>query len=532
MKVVLFSLFLLVCLESCTSVKTHNTAITKQHTVAALHADVDKLYEQLKKHHPRLYQYTSKKDLEFQIDSVKQTITKPLTSRAFYKKVVPVFMQVRQGHLSLRPSGKRFTRSAKKVLKKKKFEFYDLDFEYLEGKLWVKRTVGKDSSFVGAEVLKVANTPVDTLVETYKKRFASDGFNTSLYNRAIGRFFKVLYVRDKGFLDSLKLTFKLKDSTFTKLFKRISKKTKKKKEDTLRPLQDSLKQKKEIQPLSKVALKARRLAKKKQKKKNKVYGFIPRSKDYTRNFNFIGSDTIVGYMKIRGFSNGNYKTFYKESFKKLDSAKAKHLIIDLRDNGGGRVAEVKHLYSYLAKAPFQFLENSEVANRMPFFNVVTSNTSPVLVKSIATLLAPFFVVHSWFKIKKDKGYLYYRFKSAKLEQPKPLRFKGKIYVLINGNSFSASSLIATHLKASQRATFVGEETGGAYNGCVAGFYKIYKLPTTKLIARIGVMQLEAPYKQTPDGYGVTPDVEILSNVIDREQQKDVELEWILNNIKE
>jgi hypothetical protein len=47
-------------------------------------------------------------------------------------------------------------------------------------------------------------------------------------------------------------------------------------------------------------------------------------------------------------------------------------------------------------------------------------------------------------------------------QLSPNAFKGKIYVMING-SFSASSLISSNLKT-PKVTFVGEETGGAFNG--------------------------------------------------------------------
>jgi C-terminal processing protease CtpA/Prc len=43
--------------------------------------------------------------------------------------------------------------------------------------------------------------------------------------------------------------------------------------------------------------------------------------------------------------------------------------------------------------------------------------------------------------------------------------KEKIYVMINGGSFSASSLISSNLKT-PKVTFVGEETGGAFNGTV------------------------------------------------------------------
>lgn len=65
-------------------------------------------------------------------------------------------------------------------------------------------------------------------------------------------------------------------------------------------------------------------------------------------------------------------------------------------------------------------------------------------------------------------------------------FNGEVYVLINGGSFSATTLLAANLKSSGRAVFVGEETGGAYNGCVAGSLPVYTTPNSKLPFRMGV----------------------------------------------
>ncbi|WP_227806008.1 hypothetical protein [Algibacter lectus] len=50
--------------------------------------DIDRVYNQLKKHHPNLYQYTSKTDLDFKFDSLKRAINSPINSRDFYKKLV------------------------------------------------------------------------------------------------------------------------------------------------------------------------------------------------------------------------------------------------------------------------------------------------------------------------------------------------------------------------------------------------------------------------------------------------------------
>lgn len=529
MRNLLLSVAILVLLASCASVQKHNSEITKLHTIEDLRADVDKLYHQLKKHHPKLYQYTPKSVMDFRFDSLKQSIKTPLASRDFYKKLAPVLTNVKQGHVSIRPQNKQFKRKERKALIEKKFEFYALDFEYLDKKLWVKRTYGKDSSLVGAEVVSIAGEPATELAETYKTRFASDGFNTTLHDRFVGKSFRAFYVRDKGFLDSLEVTFRTKDSIFSKLFKRIPKKEKKAL-DSMKFENDSVKK---VKPkkLTKPQKDSIKTAYKKQKAYRKKHGFISRSKTHTRNFNFIGKDSTVAYMKIRSFTNGNYKKFYEESFKKIDSAKSKYFILDLRDNGGGRIAEIQTLYSYLTDKEFQFITESEVNSRLPILKSIMTNTTPTGLKVLSGIFSPIFIVQNLLKTKRKNGKLYYKFKYAKPEDPNPLNFKGKIYVLINGNSFSASSIISTSLHATKRATFVGEETGGAYNGTVAGFYKLYELPTSKLIARIGLMQIETPYKIDPDGFGIKPDVEVLPTVKDLQDDKDPELEWVLADIE-
>ena len=104
-------------------------------------------------------------------------------------------------------------------------------------------------------------------------------------------------------------------------------------------------------------------------------------------------------------------------------------------------------------------------------------------------------------------------------------------MLINGASFSASSILSTNLHANKRAIFVGEETGGAYNGTVAGLFKFIELPNSKVVMNIGLAQIETPYEMDPDGYGIKPDVEILPTIEDRIHKIDPELDWVLEDIE-
>jgi C-terminal processing protease CtpA/Prc len=151
---------------------------------------------------------------------------------------------------------------------------------------------------------------------------------------------------------------------------------------------------------------------------------------------------------------------------------------------------------------------------------------------LVAVFSPIIVGHNLLKTQKRDGKIYYCFKQSKEQSPYENNYKGALYVLINGNSFSASSVFSTNLKGTGRATFVGQETGGAYNGTVAGLFKPFRLPTSNVTIRMGLMQIDAPFKIDPDGYGVTPDVEINAATLeDYQLDKDPAIEWVLDAIE-
>ena len=527
----IFLFLITILVTSCASVEKYNTQITKLHPVEDLHSDIDKVYKQLKRNHPHLYQFTSKETLDFKFDSLKKAIVSPMDSRSFYKQLSQVTRYVGQGHMSITPPFKRFDKKERKALNKMKFDINNLDFEYLDNKLLIVNARGNDSLLVGSEVVMVENEKPTDLIHQYKKRFASDGYNTTFHNRVLGTRFMRYYVMDKGRFDSISLTLKNADSTYTKFYKRAFKdKFVKKASDSIHNDSLSILKKPKVK-LTKAERKIKKLEAKAKRKHNSKYGYIANREEYTRNLNFVGKDSSVALLKIRGFSNGNYEAFYDEAFKTLDSLNTETLVIDLRNNFGGRLKEITYLYSYLTDEEFVMINPSETNTRSPLLKSLMSNSRSNGVKVFAGLLSPFIYGYDLFKTKKKNGQLYYKFKSSKAQEPQLNNFRGKIYVLINGNSFSASSLLSTKLHGDQRATLVGEETGGAYNGTVAGFYKVYELPHTKVKARIGLAHIDAPHKIDPDGYGVKPDIEILPTYQDRLNNVDPELDWILQDIE-
>jgi C-terminal processing protease CtpA/Prc len=262
-----------------------------------------------------------------------------------------------------------------------------------------------------------------------------------------------------------------------------------------------------------------------------VNGYNADSKNYNRYLVFIEKDSGVAIMKIRSFSKGNFRPFYKESFREIESYKSNTLILDLRDNGGGRLSEIVDLYSYLSDSTFVFLDKSEVVSKSSLMEGAYFNGGSFGLKILKAIYAPILYSYLLLTVHKESDGKNYYATHARPNKVKEGAFRGKIYVMINGGSFSASSLISSNLKSSKRVTFVGQETGGAFNGTVAGFMPVVKLPHSKLKIRIGIMAM-APHNKTEiKGHGIIPDKEIITTLKDRLQENDPELNWILDDIK-
>jgi hypothetical protein len=503
-------LFVLSLFFSCQSIKQFNETLSQPIPVAKLQSDVDYSYKKLKQLHPKLYWYISKEKLDYKFDSLKKSIQKPMTGLAFYKELSQVTKSIGQGHLGVSPSLKKYSKKEQKWIKKQgKSAFNQFDFEFIDNKLIILKNRSRHDIKENSEVLLINKEKPSELIASFKKRVASDGYNTSFFNRYLGKSFAMFYTLDKGNIqDSIQFLLKLENKDSLLVVKR----------DTFGSHSKADKIK---------------LSKKEQKEKSKFnskYGYNKETKTFTRELRFIEKDCTTALMTIKGFSNGNYYDFYEESFKTISESNTKNLIIDLRNNPGGRLIEIENLYGYLAKEPYVFIDDYEVVSRTSKLHADYFKGGGPVFKFFKILGAPFYYTINYFKVRKEgEKYLF----NTRFSKQKPLKsnnFKGKVYVLINGGSFSASSIISSNLKSTKRAVFVGEETGGAYNGTVAAQMPLVQLPYSKVNLRIGLALVSASGKSEMEGRGVFPDVEILPTIEDRKNNIDPELKWVLEDI--
>lgn len=517
MRKIILYVFTLLFFAQCSSVKKHNTHLTELIPIAQLKSDVDFTYKKLQKLHPNLYWYISKSALDSKFDSLKSTITKPINPLAFYKKLSPIVAEVRQGHTYVYPASPQMTKKETKALiKKGTGPFSQFDFDYFDNKLYVVNNKSYDKSIEsGAEVIAVNDVKPMDLIREYNNYYSSDGYNSTLKTSKSGKRFSSYFTVEKGIKDSLIYTLKYNDSIQQITIRRY-------KEDSI---------KKKEQKTKKIVTATDRVKSREIRRKKRVNGYNADSKNYNRNLQFIEKDSGVAIMKIRSFSKGNFRPFFKESFREIESYKSNTLILDLRDNGGGRLSEIVDLYSYLSDSTFVFLDKSEVVSKSSLMEGAYFNGGSFGLKILKAIYAPILYSYLLLTVHKESDGKNYYATHARPHKVKEGAFRGKIYVMINGGSFSASSLISSNLKSSKRVTFVGQETGGAFNGTVAGFMPVVKLPHSKLKIRIGIMTMVPHHKTEIKGHGIIPDKEIITTLKDRLQENDPELNWILDDIK-
>lgn len=121
----------------------------------------------------------------------------------------------------------------------------------------------------------------------------------------------------------------------------------------------------------------------------------------------------VGYIKINRFSESTYGEF-KEALDQLMDEGMKSLVLDLRDNPGGYISSAERILD-------EFLENDKLL-------LITKNKAGDEEKSYATRKGDF--------------------------------ENGKLYVLINENSASASEILAGALQDNDRGTIIGRRSFG------------------------------------------------------------------------
>lgn len=211
-----------------------------------------------------------------------------------------------------------------------------------------------------------------------------------------------------------------------------------------------------------------------------------------------------------------FKKLLEQYFNTIKEQQIRHLIIDIRKDEGGTQGMEDHLISYLIDKPYIKYKYVEVPSFTYSFIKYTDDKDDELAKD---LKEDFY--HS-----NDGRYLNIK-GHYEGDSISPDNFKGDIYILISGLTFSGGSEFAALAKNHTNAKFIGEETGGGFYGNTSGSFVYYTLPHTKLTGRIPLCKFVVQEKDNsiPFGHGVIPDHYIQPTIQDYLDGHDIEMQY-------
>lgn len=454
-------------------------------SVKQLKNDFIVLQQALEEGHGGLYRYTPKEELDKQFNSIFNNLKQPLTEIEFLRLIVPLVANINDGHSGITPS-----RSYEVHLRKQPI-LLPFKLKLIKGKVYLFRNYSDDENFVlGGEVVSINEQSISKIIDRMLEVLPSDGhIQTSKYRKLESTtLFGTLYNLLFGKTTSFSIAYRNPDDNSLKTIK--------------------------LNGLTNQEL-------------NSI--FEKRYPDAAKNLPPIELEyrNDIAILTVRTFGGMSYRRpkisfpeFLKQSFQEFEEKKIQRLIIDLRNNGGGSDLYGKLLAAYLIDKPFQYYKALEVKkNEFQFF--AHTNIPPKRRKLPGKGYS-----------KNERGW-YDSLGHPNLGMQKPLKptFKGKVYILINGGSFSATGECTSVIHFHKKAKFVGEECGAGYYGNTSGFVPTLILPNTKIRVRVPLVR----YTMAVSGYaldrGIIPDYPVFPTIKDVLSGKDTELDFVIKLIK-
>jgi hypothetical protein len=458
-----------ICLSvSCTSSrKTYNPQ--KKYPPAVIQADYTLFRRILESSHPSIYWYTPKDSMDYYFDQGYKSLADSMTEIQFRDQLSYVIAKIDCGHTSMKGS-KAFS----KYVDTASSRAFPFAMKFWSDTMVITANLRKDDPILhrGIQVKSINGYDARALTDTLFNFITTDGYsiNGKYQSLSTGFTFASMYKNVIGLTDSFDIRYidsmGFESQAWVKPYDF--------KADTM----------------NKRTLSHGPPAKGSGKKKDKPVFYLSNVS--------LQLDTVMktGFMTVGTFDRSNHlKKFFKRSFKVLQREQIKNLIIDVRSNGGGDAGLSTLLTRYIIDHKFK-LADSLYTIKPP------SEYKKYMQKSFW-----YGMLVSLVTTKDEDGKYHFRYFEKHFNYPKKKNhYEGQVFILIGGNSFSATTLFAGDLKGQKNVTLVGEETGGGFYGNTAWIIPDVTLPNTGLRFRLPRFRMVIDKDRVKNGRGIMPDV--------------------------
>ncbi|MES1214549.1 MAG: S41 family peptidase [Bacteroidota bacterium] len=446
----------------------------------------------LKESHPGLYWYTGKDSMEYYFRKGAEQLKDSMTEPQFRKVLSYVVSKIDCGHTSVKASTHYM-----RHIDSSRFKIFPLSMKFWDDSAAIAANLNRKDSVLkrGVVITAINNKSIPEILDTIFQYLPADGYNRThklqtlsnrgsfgfTYNSIFGQSntYSINYVDSSGEIKSATIPY-------------------------YNPLTDSLNR-----------IPSRRVEKvsRKERKESERTSARQLQIDYDNN---------MAVMDVNTFSKGYHlKRFFKQSFKELHEDSINYLVIDLRGNGGGNVMNSTLLSKFLIDKPFKLADSLYTLSRRSSYGRHMQN---------------YFFNHVFMLFttkKKSDGYYHFGYFERHYFKPKKkYHFDGKVYILIGGNSFSATTLFTESVIKEDNVFVVGEETGGGAYGNTAWLIPDVILPETRVRFRLPLFRLVIDKNIPKNGRGIQPEIEVKPTVEAIKNGADFKMDKVKQLIRE
>jgi C-terminal processing protease CtpA/Prc len=464
LKVIFYTTCLLL-LFSCAASKK-NYSPTKKFGKDKLQQDYLLLRNILEKKHPSLYWYTSKDSIDMYFDKYYAAIEDSMTEQRFgWRILAPLVDKIHCGHTSFGMS-----KAYNKWVNNKRLPSFPLFLKVWNDTMVITANLNRKDSILkkGTLITSINGLNCEALKQAMFSYMPEDGHaNNVNYLRLSSNF---PYYHRNIFGISKEYIVKYLDSSG--------------KEQTVKTTlfeapKDTVKKNASATPVVKRPAK-------------------PTKEERLAASRTLAIDTVnnTAIITLNTFSSGKLRRFFRQSFRYIRKAGIKNVVLDIRSNGGGKINLSTLLTRYVTRTKFKVADTSYAVAKS--LGPYTKYIKGKFLNNIGL----FFLTK-----KKADGLYHFGHWEKKFYGPKQQNhFDGQLYVLINGPTFSASTLFCNAVKGQPGITLIGEEAGGGWHGNNGVMIPDITLPNTHLRVRLPLFRL-VQYKHVPkNGLGVPPDI--------------------------
>lgn len=410
----------------------HNQKLSPE----ALRKDLDFLFSKLEYTHPSLYHYEARTKVDSAKRAIETILQQPFTRLEFARMVIPLVTMLKDGHTSL-----SFPQEERTAYLKAEGKVFPFDVLIRNDRIFITTNYSRDTTIVPyTEILSINGISSFELLHQLRPFISAelDFYRDIRVQNAFRRL--IWYVM--GFEGDYNLVLALDGKVISK----------------------------EIPGAT---------------EKEFIDVYTKKITSSPQAYTFYKLTNEIGVIDFRSMNDEKrFGKFLDSTFTVIKQNKIQHLVIDIRNNGGGNSKLGDQLFDYITTKKYRQVIEAEIKKDG--------------------------------KIKRVKGSLQIPSKVAN-------KFTGKTYLLTSHYTFSSANMLASAYKYYNMGTVIGEETGGV----LTAFGDLIEivLPNTKLKAYCSHKKFVHPGADRTV-HGVKPDIEIIPTQIDIQSGRDAAMEYV------